>query len=110
MRGSEGPGRIPLRPGPLPKRTSTMASLIEFKDAQLGYGRDIGLRDVNLQINRGDFLGIVGPLGSRKTTLIRTFLGLLRQGCGTVAVQLVLHFGYVPQRETVDTLFPIPVE
>jgi len=68
------------------------------------------LRDVNLEIPRGDFLGIVGPNGSGKTTLIRTFLGLLRQVGGTVRVEPGLHYGYVPQRETVDTLFPIPVE
>src|SRR5438874_2045726 len=87
-----------------------MPPLIEFKDAQLGYGRDVVLRDVNLQIHRGDFLGIVGPNGSGKTTLIRTFLGLLREVSGTVRVEPGLHYGYVPQRETVDTLFPIPVE
>jgi ABC-type Mn2+/Zn2+ transport system ATPase subunit len=87
-----------------------MPPLIEFKDAQLGYGRDVVLRDVNLRINRGDFLGIVGPNGSGKTTLIRTFLGLLPQVAGVVHVEPGLHYGYVPQRETVDTLFPIPVE
>lgn len=87
-----------------------MPPLIEFRNAQLGYGRDVVLRDVNLVIERGDFLGIVGPNGSGKTTLIRTFLGLLPQVAGTVTVQEGLHYGYVPQRETVDTLFPIPVE
>src|SRR3712207_4069990 len=87
--------------------------LIELKDAQLGYGRrDIILQDVNLRIGRGEFWGIVGPNGSGKTTLLRTLLGLLRPVSGTVTIGdgSRIRFGYVPQRETVDTLFPIPVE
>src|ERR1700710_1595418 len=90
-----------------------MPSLIEFRDAQLGYGhRDIILRDVNLSIDRGEFLGIVGPNGSGKTTLLRTLLGLLKPISGTVRIGdgTALRYGYVPQRETVDTLFPIQVE
>lgn len=90
-----------------------MPPLIEFTDAALGYGRrDIVLRDVNLRVNRGDFLGIVGPNGSGKTTLLRTLLGLIPPVSGEVRIGdgEQVRFGYVPQRETVDTLFPIPVE
>lgn len=90
-----------------------MGTLIEFENAQLGYGwRNIILHDVNLAINRGDFLGIVGPNGSGKTTLLRTLLGLLKPVSGTVRIGEgePIRYGYVPQRDTVDTLFPIPVE
>ena len=88
-----------------------MPALIEFKNAQLGYGaRSIILQDVNLEVVKGEFLGIVGPNGSGKTTLLRTLLGLLKPIGGTVRIQDGLRFGYVPQRETVDTLFPITVE
>jgi ABC-type Mn2+/Zn2+ transport system ATPase subunit len=90
-----------------------MPVLIEFRNAQLGYGRrDVVLHDVSLQINRGDFVGVVGPNGSGKTTLLRTLLGLLKPIAGTVRIGdgKLLRYGYVPQRETVDTLFPIPVQ
>jgi len=90
----------------------TVEPLIEFRDAQLGYSRrDVILRDVNLQVERGEFLGIVGPNGSGKTTLLRTLLGLLKPLAGTVRVggAAPIRYGYVPQRDTVDTLFPIPV-
>lgn len=89
-----------------------MGPLIELTDAQLGYGRSqIVLRDVNLAVSRGEYLGIVGPNGSGKTTLLRTLLGLLKPVSGTVRVGdgAPLRIGYVPQRETVDTLYPIPV-
>lgn len=91
-----------------------MQPLIEFENAELGYGRrDVILTGVNLKIQRGEFWGIVGPNGSGKTTLLRTFLGLLKPVSGTVRIGQQgepLRFGYVPQRETVDTLFPISVE
>lgn len=88
-------------------------ALIEFKDAVLGYGpRSIILSNVHLQVDRGDYLGIVGPNGSGKTTLLKTLLGLLKPISGTVRIGdgAPIRYGYVPQRETVDTLFPIPVE
>ena len=87
--------------------------LIQVKDATLGYGpRSIILDNVHLQVDRGDYLGIVGPNGSGKTTLLKTLLGLLRPISGTVRIGdgESIRYGYVPQRETVDTLFPIPVE
>ena len=90
-----------------------MASLIQFENACLGYGRrQIILRDVNLSVERGEFLGIVGPNGSGKTTLLRTLLGLIPAVSGEVRIGdgKAIRYGYVPQRETVDTLFPIPVE
>jgi ABC-type Mn2+/Zn2+ transport system ATPase subunit len=90
-----------------------MQPQIVFTDAQLGYGRGaVVLRNVNLRIEEGVFWGVVGPNGSGKTTFLRTLLGLLKPVAGTVVVGVSgpLRFGYVPQRETVDALFPIPVE
>jgi ABC-type Mn2+/Zn2+ transport system ATPase subunit len=90
-----------------------MAALIEFKNAHLGYGRhSLVLENVDLEVERGEFLGIVGPNGSGKTTLLRTLLGLIKPISGTVRIGegKPLRYGYVPQRETVDSLFPIPVQ
>jgi ABC-type Mn2+/Zn2+ transport system ATPase subunit len=86
-----------------------MTALVSFRDATLGYGRHAVLRGFNLDILDGDFLGIVGPNGSGKTTILKTFLGSLRQMGGVVTVAPGLRFGYVPQRDVVDTLFPLHV-
>jgi ABC-type Mn2+/Zn2+ transport system ATPase subunit len=86
-----------------------MTALVSFRDATLGYGHHAVLRGFNLDILENDFLGIVGPNGSGKTTILRTFLGSLKALGGSVTVAPGLRFGYVPQRDVVDTLFPLHV-
>lgn len=87
-----------------------MHKLIAFQKVDLGYGRRIVLKGIDFDVQRGDFLGIVGPNGSGKTTLLKAILGLLKPLAGSIAVTSEgLRIGYVPQRETVDTLFPLTV-
>lgn len=86
------------------------APLIRFEGASLGYGSQTILRDLDLTVQPGDFLGIVGPNGSGKTTILRGILGLLEPTTGQMVRDDDLHFGYVPQRQTVDLLFPLSVE
>lgn len=86
-----------------------MKPLVSFRDATLGYGRRVVLRNITFDITEGDFLGIVGPNGSGKTTILRTFLGSLKPLAGSVMVEPGIRFGYVPQRDTVDSVFPLEV-
>jgi len=85
--------------------------ILTLREVTLGYNRrEPVLTGVNLALARGDYLGVVGPNGSGKTTLIRTLLGLMRPLAGEVALSPGTRMGYVPQRETVDPLFPAPVQ
>lgn len=86
-----------------------MTALVSFRDATLGYGRHAVLRDFTLDILEHDFLGIVGPNGAGKTTILRTFLGSLKPLSGTVTLAPGLRYGYVPQREAADSIFPLRV-
>jgi ABC-type Mn2+/Zn2+ transport system ATPase subunit len=86
-----------------------MTALVSFRDATLGYGRHAVLRGFNLDILDHDFLGIVGPNGAGKTTILRTFLGSLKPLGGTVTIAPGLRYGYVPQRDPVDIIFPLHV-
>lgn len=93
-------------------------NIIECKDVCFSYdGQDI-LHDVTFAIHRGDYLGIVGPNGGGKTTLLKILLGLLKSNCGTVklfntdirAFKDWSKIGYVPQKVTqFDPNFPATV-
>lgn len=91
-------------------------SVLEVHDVAVSLaGRQV-LRDVNLQVNSGDFVGLLGPNGAGKTTLLRSILGLvpITAGAITVAGGTVRRgrsgIGYVPQRHEFAWDFPIDVE
>ena len=73
------------------------------------------LDGVSLRIDRHDFLGIIGPNGGGKTTLLRILLGLLEPQGGRVRVlgrtprDARRHIGYVPQRAAINLAAPATV-
>lgn len=93
-----------------------MQTLIELKDVTAGYDGQAQIKDVSLTIAENDFVGITGPNGGGKTTLLRTMLGLLPPMSGTIAYYQHgrpasrLTFGYLPQYNAIDRDFPITVE
>lgn len=89
--------------------------IIRLQDVAIGWnGRQV-LSDVNLTVNRGDFIAITGPNGGGKTTLLRIILKLLRPSSGTVTYFSghqptdTLPIGYLPQKNMIDSRFPITV-
>jgi ABC-type Mn2+/Zn2+ transport system ATPase subunit len=82
--------------------------IIQFKDAAIGYGKNLLVDNINLSINDTDFIGIVGPNGAGKTTFLKTLLGSISPIRGKV-IKENLRFGYVPQRDTVQPLLPYSV-
>ena len=72
-----------------------------------GYNRHAVLQGVSFDVHRGEILGIVGPNGCGKTTLLRTILGLLKPLHGQVERQAGLTISYMPQRERIDTILPV---
>jgi len=76
----------------------------------LGYGKKTVLRDLNFSIKEKTFLGLVGPNGSGKTTILKGILGLLKPLKGSIKFSKNnLSFGYVPQREVIDEIYPLNV-
>ncbi|MDR0232461.1 MAG: ATP-binding cassette domain-containing protein [Dysgonamonadaceae bacterium] len=87
--------------------------LIEIENLNAGYDDKLVLKDVSLNISRGDFLGIIGPNGGGKTTLLKLILGLLKPKSGEIRYcqpGLKDKIGYMPQTNYIDKQFPILVK
>jgi zinc transport system ATP-binding protein len=88
---------------------------IELKDVQFSYENNTVLRNVNLSIEQGDFLGIIGPNGGGKTTLLNLMLGILKPDRGTIRIlghdphDVSHRMGYVPQSTDLHRHFPISI-
>ena len=67
------------------------------------------LNNINITVNKGDFLGIIGPNGGGKTTLVKILLGLIKPTKGYFDYTTNLNIGYVPQKESFLRGFPIDV-
>lgn len=85
-------------------------SIIELKKLTVKYEATTALSDVNLNIEAGEFIGIIGPNGGGKTTLVKSLLGLIEPTSGSIHMDKDLRIGYVPQSTTFDRQFPISVE
>lgn len=72
-------------------------------------GRRTILSDVNFSVDAGDFVAITGPNGGGKTTLLRLVLGLLAPTSGTITIAPGLTVGYLPQKNAIDSHFPVSV-
>ncbi len=83
-----------------------MAGVIEFKGVSLGYGGKVVLEDINLGIQKGERLGVIGPNGSGKTTFLKGLLGLIQPLAGEIYREKGMSVGYVKQDHSIETLFP----
>jgi zinc transport system ATP-binding protein len=90
-------------------------AIVKLEDIWVDYSGMVALSGINLSINQGDFLGIIGPNGGGKTTLIKVILGLIKPGRGKVSVfekspeEGRKFIGYVAQQSLSDLSFPISV-
>ncbi len=93
-------------------------NIIEVEGVSFAYNEDLVLENVSLNIHKGDYLGVIGPNGGGKTTLIKIMLGLLSPSKGIIKMfgQDIHDFkewsriGYVPQKViNFDVNFPATV-
>lgn len=92
-----------------------MDKLIELSHITAGYENKTVLNDISLDVWKDDFLGIIGPNGGGKTTLLKIILGLLAPLSGNRRFfqdgqeVSALRIGYLPQMNHIDKKFPISV-
>ncbi len=83
--------------------------LVHLNKVTYKYGDIVALENINAVINKGDFIGVIGPNGGGKTTLIKLILKIITPDVGSVEVDKDVVFGYVPQLTTFEKDFPISV-
>lgn len=84
--------------------------LIQIKEIHAAYQKQAALTNVSLTIRELDFIGIIGPNGGGKTTLVKIILGLLKPSMGRIDYAIDRSaIGYLPQGTQVDGSFPITV-
>lgn len=90
-------------------------TVIEINHVSFNYGMVPVLEDVSLKIYEDEFIGIIGPNASGKSTLLKLILGLLEPDKGAISKynhdgkDLSNHIGYVPQHSSFPRDFPVTV-
>ena len=85
-----------------------MIPAVDVEDVTFSYDETVAIRNVSLTVERGDFLGLVGPNGSGKTTLLHLMLGLHSPDSGSISLfgdpvetfDAGERIGYVSQQST----------
>ncbi len=96
--------------------SETRETALLINNLAVSYDENIALENVCMRVFDREYLGIIGPNGGGKTTLLRAILGLIPVTSGTIEIygkQLRdsdKAIGYVPQISTLDKKFPITVK
>ena len=89
--------------------------IVNIKNLSFNYDDTAILENVSFQVNAGEFIGIFGPNGGGKTTLLRLIMGFLKPRAGSIEIfglppdKAQKYISYVPQRLRFDKDFPISV-
>lgn len=92
-----------------------MSSIVQLQDVSFSYADTTVLKDVSFQVNSGELIGIIGPNGGGKTTLLKLILGIFNPDQGSIQVlgssptNSISQVAYVPQGLRYDRQFPISV-
>ena len=76
--------------------------ILKLVDVSFGYNNDLILKDINLTINKGEYVGIIGLNGSGKSTLLKIILGIIKPTSGEIIKGNKIKIGYVNQTTMVE--------
>ncbi len=94
-------------------QNKTSHAILSIENIKVQFGKRCILKDVNIQVNPGEFIGLIGPNGVGKSTLLKVILGLLAPTAGNVCIggktarKGNRSIGYVPQKLYLDPQIPL---
>ena len=88
--------------------------IITLHDVGVRYDNIVALEHVNIDIYDNDFIGIIGPNGGGKSTLVKAIMGIIKHSGNISYSPRIMrgnkpHIGYLPQIASFDKEFPISV-
>ncbi|MCY1152490.1 MAG: metal ABC transporter ATP-binding protein [Sphaerochaetaceae bacterium] len=92
-----------------------MSNALEVQNLSVKYNNNYALKNITMSVEEGDYLGIIGPNGGGKTSLLRAILNLIDHDCSKILFfdkpfkQVQKLISYVPQISKVDRSYPISV-
>src|SRR3984957_1509096 len=82
---------------------------LSVENLNVSYKHNHVLEDISFQIERGQFVCVIGPNGGGKSTLLKALIGLLPVRSGTIHNE-ARNIGYVPQQLRIDSAVPLRVD
>lgn len=99
------------------QKLNNKESVIELNDVSFSYNKEEAIKDVSIIIHKGDYVGIIGPNGGGKSTLVKLILNIITPSRGLIKIfgkdvrvfKEWFKVGYVPQKTFMDMNFPVTV-
>lgn len=63
-----------------------MNNILKIENLNTSYGKNLVLKDINLEIKEGSIFGLIGPNGAGKSTLMKSILGLVKKDSGKITL------------------------
>ncbi|MGL9733141.1 MAG: metal ABC transporter ATP-binding protein [Wolbachia sp.] len=92
------------------KLNNVNSSILKIKNLALAYDNKKVLDDINISIDRGDIVTILGPNGGGKTSLVKAVAGINKNCTGNTIFADDIKISYMPQNFSISNLMPITVE
>lgn len=82
-----------------------MKKSLEIKNVGKSFGKEEILKDINIEIKKGEFFSLLGPSGCGKTTLLRMIAGFIRPDKGSISINGKVIDKLNPNERNVNTVF-----